>query len=64
MPKLMMNILSLFIPALAEIKEMLYEFEEPFIVDHSKFEKAFGDISTPLEESIRKTLDWYREDYK
>ncbi|KAA3643140.1 MAG: NAD-dependent dehydratase [Chloroflexi bacterium] len=64
MPKLMMNIVSLFIPALAEMKEMLYEFEEPFIVDHSKFEKAFGDISTPLEESIRKTLDWYREDYK
>ena len=31
MPKLMLNILALFVPVLREMKEMLYEFEEPFI---------------------------------
>ena len=40
--------------------EMLYEFEEPFVVDHSKFERAFGDHATPLKEAIGDTVRWYR----
>jgi nucleoside-diphosphate-sugar epimerase len=39
---------------------MLYEFEEPFVVDHSKFEEAFGEHSTPLKEAIGDTVRWYR----
>ena len=39
---------------------MLYEFEEPFVVDHSKFEKAFGEHATPLKEAIADTVRWYR----
>ena len=38
----------------------MYEFNEPFIVDHSKFEKVFGDISTPHREAVRKTLQWFK----
>jgi len=60
MPKPLLNLLSLFVPALREVKEMLYEFEEPFEVDHSKFEATFGDISTPLDQSIKETIDWYQ----
>jgi nucleoside-diphosphate-sugar epimerase len=40
--------------------EMLYEFEEPFGVDHSKFEQAFGEHATRLEEAIGETVRWYR----
>src|SRR5215212_8524878 len=39
--------------------EMLYEFEEPFVVDHSKFEQAFGEQATPLREAIADTVRWY-----
>lgn len=60
MPKPLLSLLSLFTPALKELKEMLYEFEAPFEVDHSKFENTFGDISTPLEQSIRDTIFWYK----
>jgi hypothetical protein len=42
--------------------ELLYEFEEPFVVDHSKFEEAFGEQATPLRESIQRSLRWYREE--
>jgi len=52
--------LGLFVPPLREMKEMLYEFERPFVVDHRKFSVAFGDISTPLESAITQTLDWAR----
>ena len=61
MPKVMVSILALFVPVLREMKEMLYEFEEPFIVDHGKFEMAFGANPTPHREAIRRTLGWFRQ---
>ena len=61
MPKLMFNVVSLFVPILREVREMTYEFEEPFIVDDSKFKAAFGDISTPLADAIHETVVWFRE---
>ncbi len=60
MPKWMMNTLSLFVPILGELKETLYQFEQPFIVDAGKFTAAFGDISTPLDQALAETLEWYR----
>ena len=60
-PKVMVSILALFVPVLREMKEMLYEFEEPFIMDHSKFERVFGANPTPHRQAIRQTLDWFRQ---
>jgi hypothetical protein len=60
MGKFMMWIGGLFVPAARETVEMMYEFEKPFVVDHSKFTATFGDISTPLEDSIAATVAWYR----
>jgi nucleoside-diphosphate-sugar epimerase len=61
-PKILLRAIGLFNPAIRETIEMLYEFEEPFVVDHSKFEEAFGEQATPLRESIRGTVRWYREE--
>lgn len=60
MGKLMMAIGGLFIPEAKETLEMMYEFEQPFIVDSSKFEKTFGVKATPIRESIRETVNWYK----
>jgi nucleoside-diphosphate-sugar epimerase len=60
MGKFMMQIGGLFVPAARETVEMMYEFEKPFVVDHTKFVAAFGDIATPLEESIKATVSWYQ----
>ncbi|CAN5747463.1 NAD-dependent epimerase/dehydratase family protein [soil metagenome] len=59
-PKILFRAMGLFDPAMREMVEMLYEFEEPFIVDHSAFTEAFGDHATPLEEAVRETVRWYR----
>jgi nucleoside-diphosphate-sugar epimerase len=53
-----MKILGLFIPPLKEMVEMIYEFEKPFVVDHSKFSNAFGDISTPAAVALDETIAW------
>jgi len=60
MGKTMMRLGGMFIPEARESVEMMYEFEEPFIVDSSKIEREFGLKATPLRESIKQTLDWYR----
>jgi nucleoside-diphosphate-sugar epimerase len=60
-PKILLRAMGLFNPALREIIEMLYEFEEPFVVDHSDFTRTFGGHATPLGESVRETVRWYRE---
>lgn len=60
-PRILLTLLGLFDPGIREVKEMLYEFEEPFVVDHSKFDRAFGAQPTPLAEAIRQTVAWYRQ---
>ncbi len=60
MGKTMMRLGGLFIPEAREMVEMMYEFEQPFIVDSSKFENAFGIKAMPMQEAIRKTVAWYK----
>jgi nucleoside-diphosphate-sugar epimerase len=59
-PKFVLRAMGLFNPPLRETIEMLYEFEEPFVVDHSDFEQAFGMRPTPLRQAIGETVRWYR----
>jgi nucleoside-diphosphate-sugar epimerase len=60
MGKLMLALGGLFIPAARESVEMLYEFEKAFVVDSSKFERAFGVKATPIAEAVKATVAWYR----
>lgn len=60
--KLMMSFLGLFIPAMRESVEMLYEWDKPFIMDSSKAEKAFGWKGTPLKEAMEATIEWCKND--
>ena len=61
-PKILLRAMGLFNPGMREMIEMLYEFEEPFVVDDSRFEREFGEQATPLREAIRGTVRWYREE--
>lgn len=57
----MMRIGGLFISGARETVEMMYEFEQPFVVDHRKYIEAFGDHATPMREALRQTIAWYRQ---
>jgi nucleoside-diphosphate-sugar epimerase len=54
------NLISLVNPIVKELKEILPIYEHPYIVDHSKFEKTFGNHSTPHEPAIIETIHWYK----
>jgi len=60
MGKTMMRIGGLFIPEAKESVEMMYEFEQPFIVDSSKFEKTFGMHATNMKDALKATVVWYK----
>lgn len=51
-----LRLVGLFVPAVREMVEMLYEFEEDFVVDHSAYAALCGDHATPLAESLAATV--------
>jgi nucleoside-diphosphate-sugar epimerase len=61
-PKILLRAMGLFNPGMRETIEMLYEFEEPFVLDDSRFKQEFGDHATLLREAIQRTVRWYREE--
>ncbi|HEX4251505.1 MAG TPA: NAD-dependent epimerase/dehydratase family protein [Pseudonocardia sp.] len=40
--------------------ELLYQFEQDFVVDSTKFTSKFGGTATSYEDGIAATLAWYR----
>jgi nucleoside-diphosphate-sugar epimerase len=60
MSKLTMKMVGLFIPEVKEMGEMLYEFDQPFIMDSSKFERTFGMKATPMRDAIKETVAWFK----
>ena len=57
--KAMLRVIGLFNPIIREMVEMAYEFEQPFVMDGSKFMRAFGGAPTPLPDAIRATVRWF-----
>jgi nucleoside-diphosphate-sugar epimerase len=59
-PKLAVRALGLVNPLMRELAEMAYQFEEPFVLDTSKYESTFEAAGTPLATAITDTIAWYR----
>ncbi len=59
-PKILLRALGLFNPMMRELVEMSYEFEQPFVLDTSKYQSMFGTATTPLATAITDTIAWYR----
>jgi nucleoside-diphosphate-sugar epimerase len=61
LPKLAVRALGMFNPLLRELIEMSYEFDEPFVLDTTKYQATFQPAPTPLATAITTTADWYRD---
>jgi nucleoside-diphosphate-sugar epimerase len=55
-PTWMIYLLGIFVPIMREFPEMLYQYEQDYIFDSSKFEKRFGIAATSPEEGIKKLI--------
>ncbi len=56
-PIWMLRILGLFAPAMKEFPEMIYQYEQDYYFDSSKFEKEFGMVATSPEDGIRNLIE-------
>lgn len=52
----MLGMVGLFVPIVREMKEMAYEFEEPYIVDDSQFRQTFSAETRPFPQPW--TIQW------
>jgi nucleoside-diphosphate-sugar epimerase len=59
-PRLVLRAVGVVNPMMHALAEMSYQFEEPFILDTTKYETAFGAVGTPLPAAISETVAWYR----
>jgi nucleoside-diphosphate-sugar epimerase len=60
LPKLAVRALGLVNPTLRELAETHYQFDEPFVLDTTKYESVFGPAGTRLADAIAATVAWYR----
>ena len=59
LPPTLLAALALLSPMLRAVREQQYQRVAPWVVDHTKFERAFGASVTPHRDAIRATLDWF-----
>jgi nucleoside-diphosphate-sugar epimerase len=60
LPRLAVRALGLFNPMMRELAEMSYEFDQPFVLDTTKYQSMFGTAGTPLAAAIGATVAWYQ----
>lgn len=56
-PKWMIHLLGIFIPIMREFPEMLYQYQQDYIFDSSKFEKRFGILATTPQVGVKKFIE-------
>jgi nucleoside-diphosphate-sugar epimerase len=61
LPNLAVRALGVAIPMMRGLAEMSYEFDEPFVLDTTKYLSTFGTAGTPLATAIEETVGWYRQ---
>ncbi len=55
--------LGTFSPLMREMREMLYQWDEPFVADDRRFRERFGIEPTPLEDAAIASVAWARQAY-
>lgn len=60
LPRPVVRALGLFNPLMRELAEMSYEFDEPFVLNTTKYQDTFESDPTPLATAIATTAEWYR----
>lgn len=60
LPTILLNVLALVVPPMRGVKETMYQSVQPWVVDQSKYERAFGAQPTPYDSAIAATIAWFR----
>jgi len=58
----MLNVIALLVPIVREAKEMLYQFDNPYIMTDKKFRTKFPNfITTDYETGLRAMIGSFKK---
>lgn len=63
MSRWMIKALGNFVPLMREVDEMLYQWDEPFVIDDWRFRHRFRQGSTDVDEAAAATVNWAQSRY-
>lgn len=63
LPRWALGALGWFVPMLREVHEMMYQWEEPFVIDDRRFRAAFNAAPAELERAAADTVAWAKSHY-
>lgn len=55
-PRWMLKLIGVFVPIMKEFPEMLYQYEQDYVFDSTKFEKRFGWTATTPRDGVRAMI--------
>jgi hypothetical protein len=50
--------MGLFNPTVRELVEMVYQWEQPFVVDDTRIRAEFALLPTAWDDALAKTVAW------
>jgi nucleoside-diphosphate-sugar epimerase len=62
-PRGVVKAIGLFVPLVREVDEMLYQWDEPFVTNDTRFRKRFQQEPVDVERAAADTVAWARQHY-
>jgi nucleoside-diphosphate-sugar epimerase len=62
-PRWMVRAMGVFVPLVREVDEMLYQWDEPFVISDRRFRERFKQEPTDVDEAATATVAWARQHY-
>jgi hypothetical protein len=63
-PRWVVKATGVFMPLMRELDEMLYQWDEPFVVDDRRFRERFKPVPTTIDDAAARTVDWAKQHYQ
>jgi nucleoside-diphosphate-sugar epimerase len=62
-PRWVLKTMAVVVPLMHELDEMLYQWNEPFVIDDSRFRARFQVLPTDVNQAAVETVDWAKRHY-
>jgi nucleoside-diphosphate-sugar epimerase len=62
-PQWILKMTAVVVPLVRELDEMLYQWQEPFVIDDSRFRERFHVLPAGIDEAAIETVEWAKRHY-
>ena len=63
LPRWLLKTIGVFYPLMREVDEMLYQWDEPFVIDDRRFRERFRQEPADVDAAARATVAWAQQHY-